>query len=48
MKKVIDSWGTPGDLLHAVLNGWIVVEISEASDPDSQNESRRRQGSPKP
>jgi len=39
MDRIIESWGNTGDLLHAVLEGWVVAEISDATLP---------QGLPKP
>ena len=48
MNRTIDSWGNPGDLLHAVLEGWVVVEMSDASagkaQPQRAIESRRGAG----
>jgi len=48
MISIIDPWVDPGELLHAMLEGWIVAEISDATgaemQPGSPTESRRRQG----
>ena len=48
MNDTIDIYEDPGELLHAVLEGWIVAEISDAAtaetEPGSPTESRRRQG----
>jgi hypothetical protein len=43
-----DRWPNPGDLLHAALEGWVVAEISDATQaklqPPLPIESRRGQG----
>jgi hypothetical protein len=48
MNRTIESWGNPGDLLHAVLEGWVVVEKSDATagkaQPQRPIESRRAGG----
>jgi len=48
MNSTIDPWTDPGELLRAVLEGWIVAEISDVTtaetQPGSPTESRRRQG----
>jgi hypothetical protein len=48
MNRTVDQLANPGDLLHAMLEDWIVAEISDASSPRTQPEppldSRRRQG----
>jgi hypothetical protein len=48
MNRTFDPWEKPGDLLHAVLEGLIVVEISEVTAATKQfeppNESQRGRG----
>jgi hypothetical protein len=48
MNSIIDPWADPGELLRAVLEGWIVAEISDAKTAETQcgspTESRRRRG----
>src|SRR5260370_27669041 len=48
MNKIIDPWTDSGELFHAVLEGWIVAVISDATTaetrPEPPTESRRRQG----
>jgi len=48
MDRIIDRWLNPGDLLHAVLEGWVIAEISDATWPRAQPmpplESRREPG----
>jgi hypothetical protein len=48
MNNPIDIFAATGELLHAVLEGWIVAEISDATTAETQTgspaESRRRQG----
>jgi len=48
MNRTFDPWEMPGDLLHAVLEGLIVAEISDVTAATKQfdppNESRRGSG----
>jgi predicted amidohydrolase len=48
MNSIVDPWTDSGQLLNAVLEGWIVAEISDATTAEMQprlpTESRRRQG----
>jgi len=48
MNSIIDRWTNPGELLHAVLEGLIVAEISDATEakarPRPLVESRRGPG----
>src|ERR1700683_4909425 len=48
MNSIMDPWTDTGELLHAVLEGWIVAEISDATTAETESgsptESRRRQG----
>jgi len=48
MNSIIDPWADPGELLHALLEDWVVAEISDATTAEMQHalptESRRRQG----
>ena len=48
MNSIVDPWTDPGDLLHEVLEDWIVAEISDATTAEMQHalptEARRRQG----
>jgi hypothetical protein len=48
MNNTIDFYADPGEPLHAVLQGLIVAEISDATtaemQPGSPTESRRRHG----
>ena len=48
MNSTIDRWTNPGELLHAMLEGWIVAEISDATvakaRPRPLIESRRGPG----
>jgi hypothetical protein len=46
--SIIDKWPSPGDLLHAALEDWVVAEISDATsfrmDSVPLVEARREQG----
>ncbi len=49
MKNTIDPWTNPGELLHAVLEGLIIAEISDATvpletPPERMTESHRGRG----
>ena len=48
MNSTFDPWEKPGDLLHAMLEGLIVAEISDVTSAKKQFEppieSRRRPG----
>jgi hypothetical protein len=48
MDRIIEQWGNTGDLLHAVLEGLVIAEISDASLPQKllkpATESRRGLG----
>ena len=48
MNSIIDPWTDSGELLHALLEDWVVAEISDATMAEMQHalptESRRRQG----
>ncbi len=48
MNTITDTLANPGDLLHAMLEGLIVAEISDATSAKTQSEppsgSRRRPG----
>jgi hypothetical protein len=48
MNKIIDPWANPGKLLNALLEGWVVAEISDltlpAGPPEPPLESRRGRG----
>jgi hypothetical protein len=48
MNKIVDPWASPGDLLSAVLEGWVVAEISDLTlslnPPEPAIESRRERG----
>jgi hypothetical protein len=49
MNRTVDQLANPGDLLHAMLEDWIVAEISDATSPRTQPEPpsfdlRRRPG----
>jgi len=48
MNSIIDPWADPGELLRALLEDWVVAEISDATTAEMQHalptESRRRQG----
>jgi hypothetical protein len=48
MNSTIDPWADPGELLRAVLEDWVVAEISDATTAEMQHalptEPRRRQG----
>ena len=48
MNGTIDRWTKPGELLHAMLEGWIVAEISDATlakaRPAPSGASRRGAG----
>jgi len=48
MNRIFDSPEKPGDLLHAVLEGWVIAEISDATlpraHPEPANEPRRGSG----
>jgi hypothetical protein len=48
MNSTFDPWEKPGDLLHAMLEGLIVAEISDVTSDKKQVEppieSRRRPG----
>ncbi len=33
MYKIVDPWANPGELLRALLEGWVVAEISEVTSP---------------
>jgi hypothetical protein len=44
----IDKSSSPGDLLHAALEGWVIAEISDATSPRTEPvplfDPRRAQG----
>lgn len=40
MNRTIDPCAKPGDLLHALLEDWIVAEISDATSARTQPERR--------
>jgi hypothetical protein len=48
MSRTDDPWPNPGDLLHAILEGWLVAEISDVTLARAQSEpfdeSRRGRG----
>jgi hypothetical protein len=48
MNRTDDPWPNPGDLLHAILEGWLVAEISDVTPARAQSEpldeSRRGRG----
>jgi hypothetical protein len=48
MNRTKDPWPNPGDLLHAILEGWVVAEISDLTPDRAQSEaldeSRRGRG----
>jgi hypothetical protein len=48
MNKIIDPWANPGKLLDALVEGWVVAEISHVTlppgPPEPPIESRRERG----
>lgn len=48
MNKIVDPWANSGELLHAMLEGWVVAEISDLNlslnPPKPPIESRRERG----